>query len=441
MVACSDSEQNTQTDGEEQNDADSLEEENDEGDNGSSEADRDFADEGLPIYNQDIASLPDTNIEVWLAADYANEAPVVDAINEFMEVYPNITVETSGYEWGAMQEQVRLAVNGGSPPDLAHQHPFAMANQGLAQPMDDVWDEWGKEDEFLPGAIDNVTWEGNKYGVPIDINTTFYLYNKEMFEEKGLEPPTTLEDLTEVSKEVAESDEGRYGFVTNASTWGLHGFMVASGADVLEEVDGNYQPNLNNEAVLDVVKKYTELSTVHQVAPIPPAQERQSDHPVAMFGTERTAAIVSGPFDIARIENEFPDMYDKVATAPIPGSDQGSVAGGGGMFVPEGSENREVSFELMKWIISDKYAIRMAEEMGRHPVKEHLYDNELYDDPLLEPFVNTLKDAEQYYLEAYPEVNDAYGQAFRNVFDGAEVEEEFNNAQQLAEEAFERAGD
>ncbi|WP_096185571.1 ABC transporter substrate-binding protein [Evansella halocellulosilytica] len=430
FTACSEAEESGQTDSG-NDDVDQNEEQDQD-----SAVDRDLVSEGLPEYNEDIANLPDTTIEVWLAADYVEEDPVVGAINEFMEVYPNITVESAGHTWQDMQNQVRLAVNGGAPPDLAHQHAFAMGSQGLAEPVDDLWEEWGIEEEFLPGAVDNVTWEGTKYGVPIDINTTFYLYNTEMFEEKGLEPPTTLEEFTEVTKAVA--DDGVYGFVPSASGWGLQGWIVAQGGDVLKEVDGQLQPDLNNETVLEVVEAYTEVATVHGIAPIPPAQARQSDHPVAMFGNERAAAIVSGPFDISRIENEFPDMYDKVGTAPIPGNDQGSVAGGGSMFVPRGSENREVSFELMKWIISDKYGIRMAAEMGRHPVKEHLYEDELYDDPLLTPFVETLPHAEQFYLEAYPEANDAHGQAFRNVFDGDDVEEAFNEAQRLAEEAFER---
>ncbi|WP_157812103.1 ABC transporter substrate-binding protein [Alteribacter populi] len=433
FTACSDADETSQAN----NGDDDPDQSEDQGQD-SDGADRDLASEGLPEFNEEIANLDDTTIEVWLAADYVDEAPVVDAIEEFMEVYPNITVETAGHTWQDMQNQVRLAVNGGAAPDLAHHHAFAMGSQGLAEPVDDLWEEWGAEDEFLPGAVDNVTWEGTKYGVPIDINTTFYLYNTEMFEEKGLEPPTTLEELTEVSKAVSEGEDGLAGFVPSASGWGLHGFIVASGGDVLTEVEGQFQPDLNNDTVKEVVKAYTELATVHDVAPIPPAQARQSDHPVAMFGNERAAAIVSGPFDISRIENEFPEMYDKVGTAPIPGSDRGSVAGGGSMFVPRGSENKEISFELMKWIISDKYGIRMAAEMGRHPVKEHLYEDELYADPLLEPFVETLPYAEQFYLEAFPEANDAHGQAFRNVFDGDDVEEAFNEAQRLAEEAFER---
>lgn len=423
-----------------------------EGGNGSTQADgqdsepssepaQDLVAEGLPAYNEEVAALPETTLDVWLAADYADEAPIQDAIAEFTETYPNIQVKTRGIEWGEMKNQVRLSVTGGSPPDMAHQHAFAMGANGLAEPVDDLWEKWGEEDTFVPGAIEDVVWGGTKYGVPIDINTTVYLYNKTLFEENGItEPPQSLDELLEVAEKLTASDGSRYGFVTSASTWGLYGHIVAEGADLLEEGD-NPTVNLNGPKVMEVVKKYTELSTVHEVAPVPPAQQRQTDHPVAMFGTGRAASFVSGPFDISRIENEFPDSYEDLATSVIPGPEQGSTMGGGSLFVPKGSENKVASFELMKWFISDKYAIRMADEMGRHPVKTHLYENELYQDPLLEPFVETLQHAKPYKLEAYPEAQDAWDKAFRNIFNGADVKQTLDEAQEIAQQAIDQASE
>ncbi len=404
------------------------------------EPDRDLVAEGLPAFNEEVASLPETTLDVWLATDYAEEAPIQDAIAEFSEVYPHIKVNTRGIEWGEMINQIRLAVTGGSPPDMAHQHAFAMGAQGLAEPVDDLWEKWGEEETFVPGAIEDVVWKGKKYGVPLDINTTFYLYNKKLFEENGIgEPPNTMDELLEVSRKLTADDGSRYGFVNSASAWNLYGHVVAEGGELLIEEGDTPQVNLDGPIVKEVVKKYTELSTVHEVAPIPPAQQRQTDHPVAMFGTGRAASFVSGPFDLSRIENEFPDVYEDVGTAVIPGPEKGSTMGGGSLFVPKGSENKVAAFELMKWFISDKYAIRLAEEMGRHPVKTHLYENELYQDPLLQPFIETLQYAKPYKLEAYPEANDAWSQAIRDIFNGADVENTLDQAQKTAEQAIDKS--
>jgi ABC-type glycerol-3-phosphate transport system substrate-binding protein len=248
-----------------------------------------------------------------------------------------------------------------------------------------------------------------------------------------------MDELLEVSRKLTADDGSRYGFVNSASAWNLYGHVVAEGGELLIEEGDTPQVNLDGPIVKEVVKKYTELSTVHEVAPIPPAQQRQTDHPVAMFGTGRAASFVSGPFDLSRIENEFPDVYEDVGTAVIPGPEKGSTMGGGSLFVPKGSENKVAAFELMKWFISDKYAIRLAEEMGRHPVKTHLYENELYQDPLLQPFIETLQYAKPYKLEAYPEANDAWSQAIRDIFNGADVENTLDQAQKTAEQAIDKS--
>ncbi len=400
-------------------------------------SERNFAEEGLPEYNQSIADLEDQTLEVWMASDYANKPPIQDAIKEFEKTYPNISIKTTGVPWGDMKNKVKLAVSGGAPPDLAHFHAFAMGALDLAEPLDKEWEEWGKIDEFIDGGIQDVVWKGTNYGVPIDINTTIFLYNKKLFEENNVEPPKSLEEIQEIGKKLTKDDGSRYGFITNASGWSLYGHIVAEGAQLLKQEDGKTVPNLNGEKVVDVMKTYTEMATKHNISPIPPANPRQTDHPVAMFGTGRAASFVSGPWDIARIRDEFPQAYENLATAVMPGQAEGSVLGGGSLFVPKGSDSKKASFELMKWFVSKKYAMRMAEEMGRHPVKTKYYDHEMYQDPLLKPFAETLKNAKPYKLEAYPEANQAWYDALRNSFDGTDVKEALNNAQETAEEVVE----
>ncbi|MGP4079268.1 sugar ABC transporter substrate-binding protein [Pseudalkalibacillus sp. R45] len=402
--------------------------------------DRDLAAEGLPEFNEKVADLPKTDLEIWLAADYVNTAPIKDAIEEFKEVYPNISIKTVGIEWGDMPNKIKLAVSSGAVPDMGHSHAFAMGAQGLAEPVDDLWEDWGEEDKFLPGGIEDVVWKDVKYGMPIDVNTTIYLYNEKVFEENGItEPPETFDELVEVSKKVTSKEDGRYGIVTSASGWSFFGNVVAAGTNNLKFDGDNITANLNDPTIVETMEKFTGLATEHKASPVPPPQQRQTDHPVAMFGSGRAASFISGPWDIARIKNEFPQAYEDLATAPLPGGGEGSVLGGGSLFVPKGSENKAASFELMKWFVSDKYAMRLAKEEGRHPVKAHLYEDEFYDDPLLKPYVDTLQSAVPYKLEAFPEANDAWGKALRASFDGADPKKQLDKAQEIAEQAIEKS--
>lgn len=397
----------------------------------------DFAKEGLPSYNEKIAELEDRTLDVWLASDFANEPPIVDAIQEFENVYPNIKVKVVGYPWEDIQDQILKSVNGGNPPDMVHQDAYRAGSEGVAEPVEDLWTEWGAADEFLNGALNIATWEGEKYGVPLELNTTFYLYDQELFEQEGVKVPETMDDLVSASK--ALTTDSRYGFISVSSGWDLYGFIVAAGGDLVEEqADGSLYPSLNNDIVLDVVKKYTDIVKVDKSSPVPPPQKRQADNPIAMFGADRAAAFTSGPWDLKSLENDFPEKYKNLGTAVIPGNGEGSVAGGGSLFVPKGSDDREASFELMKWIVSEKYALRMAEEMGRTPVRSSIYDTETFDDPILAPFIETLDKAKVYPL-INPEVADIFDSAIRDIFDGDDPEKRLNDAQKKAEKAVERS--
>lgn len=397
----------------------------------------DFSKEGLPSYNKKIADLEDTTLDVWLASDFAKEAPIVDAIQEFENVYPNIKVKVVGYPWEDIQDQILKSVNGGNPPDMVHQDAYRAGSEGVAESVEDLWSEWGAEDEFLNGALNIATWEGEKYGVPLELNTTFYLYDQALFEEEGVKVPETLDDLVNVSKEL--TTDSRYGFISVSSGWDLYGFIAAEGGDLMEELeDGSSYPSLNNEIVLDVVKKYTDIVKVDKSSPVPPPQKRQADNPIAMFGADRAAAFTSGPWDLKSLENDFPEKYKNLGTAVIPGNGEGSVAGGGSLFVPKGSDDREASFELMKWIVSEKYGLRMAEEMGRTPVRSSIYDTDIFDDPILKPFIETLDKAKVYPL-INPEIADIFDSAIRDIFDGDDPETRLNEAQKKAEKAVERS--
>ncbi|MFQ7787896.1 MAG: extracellular solute-binding protein [Blautia massiliensis (ex Durand et al. 2017)] len=71
----------------------------------------------------------------------------------------------------------------------------------MQKPLDDLWEKWGAEDEFMESSLQDCTWNNVKYGVPFNITSVCLLYNEDMYKEAGItEAPTTLEELREVSK-------------------------------------------------------------------------------------------------------------------------------------------------------------------------------------------------------------------------------------------------
>jgi ABC-type glycerol-3-phosphate transport system substrate-binding protein len=380
----------------------------------------------VPPRNPAIAQEQIT-LTVWFANDYVNTAPIRDLIADFEKAYPNIDVDTSSGEdiiWEKMYDRINLALSQGNPPDVAHGHAFAFGAQGMAEPLDDLWQAWGAESEFLSGAMEDVRWKNRYYGVPLDINTLFTFYNKRLFREANLPEPSkdwTLDDLEVLTRQLTKPGS-QHGIALDASGWTMCGLIYAAGGDMLKEDNGKIVATLDSPQVLGMLDLYRRMGLTDGVGTIPPPILRQSDHPEILFRDGKVAMFFSGPWDLAKMRQESPDLLKDVGTAPLPrgrGVDAGgSVAGGGSLFVPRGAKHREAAFEFMKWSVADRYAKRMALEQGRYPVRSRLYDDpDLQKDPLLKPFFDQLTRAKPYPLEAYRKANNAWVEMMKAVFD------------------------
>lgn len=390
-------------------------------------------DEGFPEINPEIAALEPLELEVWLPADQGQD-PMFQTLKEkFEESYPNITVNyNASIPWEEMPAKVKLAVNSGAAPDVAMHHSFVAGAQGFAEPLDDLWEEWGAEDEFMESSIQDCTWNDVKYGVPFNITSVCLLYNEEMFEEAGItEVPATLEQLRETAKLLTNEETGQYGFTCYANPWGLFGVVAAEGYNLIDEES---RPTVNSEGVVNTLQNYIDIAAKDGSSIIPPAQESQAETATALFGSGRTAMILTGAWDINTLASQYPEVYEKTKVAAMPGEGNSGVAGGGSTFIPLGAKNKEAAFELMKWITSDGFIIPYSHSFGMFPCKESQLES--FAGEMVDLFLAALPNAKAYVFEAFPESADAFEQAIRAGFDGGDFSAMMDTAQEVAEGEF-----
>lgn len=109
--------------------------------------------------------------------------------------------------------QSRLAA--GIPPDtwqtLGGAELKSYVDGGYLVPLDSLWRElnyWS----VIPKPLANaVTINGHPYTVPLNMHIQNILYyNKKLFKELGLKPPTTYAELVEVAKKIKKAKPGMY---------------------------------------------------------------------------------------------------------------------------------------------------------------------------------------------------------------------------------------
>lgn len=119
---------------------------------------------------------------------------------EFEAANPGVTVEQTGYQNEELQRTlIPNALAAGDPPDLFQVWPGG-------ELRDQVENGYLMElDEAIPDTIEAVgatvnPWQvgGATYGVPFTFGIEGFWYNTELFEEAGVEVPTTLDELTDV---------------------------------------------------------------------------------------------------------------------------------------------------------------------------------------------------------------------------------------------------
>lgn len=94
--------------------------------------------------------------------------------------------------------------------------------------------------------------------------------------------------------------------------------------------------------------------------------------------------------------------------------------GGSSLFVPTGSRQRRLAFEFMAHLVSDRYALRLAKEEGRLPVRPRVYDDRFLDRPDLRAVIEQLPSASAMKLTAFPEAHEVFAEAVDEVLRGGE---------------------
>jgi multiple sugar transport system substrate-binding protein len=134
-------------------------------------------------------------------------------IEEFQKMYPNVVIKRVTQSSTKIQELVLTAFAANQGPDIFNmsiEDEYAyIVNQRVAPVNYEAAGYENKEaliNAYLPGTLDPVVFEGEIYGLPLEITNWCILLNKKVFRDAGLDPekdyPKTWEEMVEVSEKL-----------------------------------------------------------------------------------------------------------------------------------------------------------------------------------------------------------------------------------------------
>ena len=147
---------------------------------------------------------PAVELSFWNGFTGADGAYFDEMVDTFNAENPDITVRVTTMEWGDFYQKVPVAVQAGNGPDVAVMHMdqvSTQAAQGALTPLDGVAADLGlDESDFAEAVWAGGTYDGVRYGIPLDVHMHGLYYNKGVLREAGLDPEspaTTGEELLE----------------------------------------------------------------------------------------------------------------------------------------------------------------------------------------------------------------------------------------------------
>lgn len=216
----------------------------------------------------DVAAIGNPEEEVTIT--YANfnasgtqEETLAQMYEAFHEEYPNITVEieTIGYDDYFTQMQTRVA--GGTAPDcfeLNIENFAAYANKGVLADLTGM-DVSG----YDATALQAFQVDGKQYGVPGNFSNVVLIYNKDLFDQAGLEYPTndwTWDDALAAAEAIRALDENTFGIYQPLTFNEFFKVAAQYGGSILNEDKTAFTINseANVKAAEMMINKVTETN-------------------------------------------------------------------------------------------------------------------------------------------------------------------------------------
>ncbi len=300
----------------------------------------------------------------------ASLQPFIPEFEELTGIKVNLEVYPDGDPyWNKMLIELNAGAN---PPDVFMLNYISVAQYdkaGWLEPLGPYVknkkltpEEWYDYDDFFASALDFGSFNGKQYGLPITGEWQILFYRKDIYKEKGLKVPETMDELYANAKAL---DSPKVSGIVNrlarasAAWWPWAGFVRTYGGYWINP-DG--EPMLTSKPVKDATEMYIKL--LKDCGPDGILNYTWYEC-VSDFQAGKTAHFIDSSMFMAFFENpEVSTVAGKVGYAALPSAEKGkpSVPNVNHWMLGMGnqSNNKEAAWLYIMWATSKKTALEVA---------------------------------------------------------------------------------
>jgi multiple sugar transport system substrate-binding protein len=371
-------------------------------------------------------------------------------IDQYNKEHPDVQVSELYSSNDLVLQKVLTAVRGDSAPDVAYMFGSWSPNIAQIPKLVDMTSavsqpDW-KWDDFYPAERAAATVGDKTVGVPALVDNLAIVYNKKLFADAGIEPPTanwTWDDFRSAAAKLTDPSKGQYGWLIPAdgsedTVWHYLPMLWEAGGDILSS--DNEHATFNSEAGVKALTTLQQMAVTDKSVYL----DTTNENGPKLMNSGKVAMLVTGPWDLSSLS----DIEYGVQVMPTyPGSSGAhqTISGPDNWVVfDNGDKRKQAAVDFVKWLTAPEQVKTFSLGTGDLPTRTSVGQDQAVVTKMDEQlpgvgvFVQNLSNVKKARptVEQYPAISEALGQAIVSVMLGKDQPADaLNSAAQAADAA------
>ncbi|WP_405147209.1 ABC transporter substrate-binding protein [Sphaerisporangium sp. NBC_01403] len=298
-----------------------------------------------------------TTLTYWMFQDRTPQAgEVVEKLRtDFEKANKGVSVKIVKIPKDDYNTKLGSAVASGSVPDAGTLDQPLVARYALDGTIREMPAGTIDEKSLYAGALDTNRVNDKLYGVPMDHTTVGLFYNKKLVPT----PPKTWDELKQITTQIHQTDPKIAGMVVPKGDgyggWMWPGFVAGAGGEMADMKA--------KKILFDQPPAVEALQLWVDLLKSSPREITDSDKP---FENGLAGMMISGPWDVANIKDQFPDLEFNVAPLPYKTEPAGNIGGENAVVFTKG-KNADLAWKWLAYLTNADNNTKLAQALGGFP--------------------------------------------------------------------------
>lgn len=273
-----------------------------------------------------------------------------DLVAQWNEENPDIQVSFHRMT-GDDGQKVEAAVDAGGGPDLVQLSTHDLPDYIISERVQDITDYVADEESnYTPASWASVSFDGRVYGIPQGIGPAGTMYRADIFEQHGLEFPSTWDEYLETARALKAANPDLYIANMSPSEMGQWSQEIQQAESSWYGIDGDaWTVGVNDAGSQLVAERWQTLLDEDLVT----TESMWTPEYWALVNNGTVASITYAAWFPSLLAENAAGLTGMWSVAPMPtntGSTNGGDSGGAAVVVLKNAANAEASATFAAWL-------------------------------------------------------------------------------------------